>query len=345
MNTAVLIPAYNPDENLISLVKELKERGFDILVINDGSPKVYDVIFSEVQNYALVSGYRENRGKGAALKYGIKKTLELFPNASYIITADCDGQHSATDICRVGEKLSDSSDFVLTTRDLRGKIPTRSRIGNSMSRVVYSLFNAKYLDDNQSGLRGFSVKHADWMLNVSGDKYDYEMNVLFYAAKLRIKICEMPIKTIYINENKSSHFKPVEDTIKIYKAVFKTSFATLFFSAVTLICVLLFDIFMSWNYFYITIPASCLVCAAFRFIINKLIVFKNINYRASFTSCLINIVRSALYTASCFLLSFLRLDMFVSFLISVVFFAAVQYYCFKLSYIIKRAVLRRRLRA
>lgn len=334
MKAAVLIPAYKPDKNMMTLLSELQNKGFYVLVVNDGSPKEFDSLFSQAEKYAPVCGYRDNRGKGAALKYGYQKIIEIYPDCTHIITADCDGQHSVEDICKVRKTMENGKDFVLTTRYLRGKIPTRSRIGNSMSRFVYSILNANHLDDNQSGLRGFDICHIDWMLEVGGEKYDYEMNVLFYASKQKIHIEELPIKTIYIDGNKSSNFKPVRDTLRIYKRVFYSSRASLFFLVLSLAMVLFCDVLFSWEYFFLTIPYCVLFCAFLRYLTDKLWIFKNIDYKSSFLSFLRNLLRCTTYIAICAVFGLLGFDMFLSFLIAVISIAILEYYCRKTAYII-----------
>lgn len=198
----VLIPAYKPDNELIKLVDEIHEKGLSILIVNDGSGEKYNHIFETVKDKAEIVHAPKNEGKGCALKRGIAAIMEKFPDCKNFITADADGQHKVADIIRVQEKLAEGHSMVLTMRTMRGKIPARSLFGNILSRWIYTILTGHNLLDNQSGLRGFSVEHARWLLNVAGDKYDYEINVLYHADKQSIHMATIPIDAIYIDGNK-----------------------------------------------------------------------------------------------------------------------------------------------
>lgn len=222
MDTIVLIPAYQPDEKLITTLKALAERSFGLLVVDDGSGSNYDRVFIEAGKYARVVRYINNRGKGAALKTGIRCIRKCFPNCRYLITADADGQHAPSDIARLSEKLTEGNDrFVIGSRQFVGDVPLRSRFGNSLTKQVYALTSGVRVQDTQTGLRGFDVSLFDWLTKIPGNRYEYEMNVLMTAARDKIEIGEMTIETIYENDNSSSHFDPIKDSIKIYKEIFK----------------------------------------------------------------------------------------------------------------------------
>lgn len=214
MGIVVLIPSYNPQDVLINLVKELHAGGIGVLVVNDGSGEEYKPIFDRVREYAEVVEYKNNRGKGYALKTGIRCLAEK-PGVSGFVTADGDGQHTVSDIFKIANVLDREKAIVLGTRNLTKGIPGRSRIGNNMSKLTYTLVTGRYLNDNQSGLRGFTVDMAEWLLEVKGNHYEYEMNVLVKAAFMGCPITEVPIETIYENNNKASHFKPLLDTVRI----------------------------------------------------------------------------------------------------------------------------------
>lgn len=214
MGTVVLIPSYNPQEVLINLVKELHAGGMEVLVVNDGSSEEYKRIFDAAREYAEVIGYDNNRGKGYALKTGIRH-LAAKPEVNGFVTADGDGQHSVDDILKTARILESEKTIVLGMRNLSKEIPLRSRIGNDMSKLTYTLVTGRYLNDNQSGLRGFTADMAKWLLEVKGNHYEYEMNVLIKAAFMGCPVIEVPIRTIYENNNSASHFKPLLDTARI----------------------------------------------------------------------------------------------------------------------------------
>lgn len=216
MKTAVLLPVYNPDVKFPALVRELKARGFVIVVCNDGSDPKFDPIFDEVKNDVYYVTYNSNKGKGYALKRGFEFIgNNLADEVSYIVTADADGQHAIDDIERVAKLVSKSEGIVLGMRDLSEHIPVKSRIGNDLSKTVYTIITGVYLRDNQSGLRGFPVRLTTWLCDIPGNKYEYELNVLVTAHKEGIPIAGIDIKTIYENNNKNTHFKPIKDTVRI----------------------------------------------------------------------------------------------------------------------------------
>ena len=101
----VLIPAYQPDNELVKLVKQLNEEHLSCLVVDDGSGEKYAPVFDEIKDLAQVVHAPVNGGKGSALKLGMNKIKELFPECTHFITADADGQHKVADIIRVKEAL------------------------------------------------------------------------------------------------------------------------------------------------------------------------------------------------------------------------------------------------
>ncbi|MCQ2418781.1 MAG: glycosyltransferase family 2 protein [Clostridia bacterium] len=227
MDTIILIPAYMPDETLVGLARELREKQFHILIVNDGSGEAYAPIFERVSEYAEVIGYEKNCGKGYALKYGMQHIRNEHEDFRYFVTADADGQHAIKDILRVSEKIHETGGIVLGSRAFTGKIPLKSRMGNDLSRFTYAIASSLYLQDNQTGLRGFEVSYCDWLCSIGGDHYDYEINMLMHAGKRNIPIHEIPIRTIYSNGNKGSHFRPVADTLRLQAKILIASIPSL----------------------------------------------------------------------------------------------------------------------
>ncbi|MFA6675456.1 MAG: glycosyltransferase [Bacilli bacterium] len=223
----ILIPSYEPEENIVFLTKQLSEEGYPLLVVNDGSSKIYDPIFDKVKNYAEVISYDKNKGKGYALKNGINHIRKNYPNVNYVITADGDGQHSIKDIEKVYNKLTETNELVFGVRHFDRDVPFKSRFGNSFSKFTRSLTTKEYIPDDQCGLRGFSRKYFRKLLKISGQKYDYEMNVLMLFQLRHYPINYLDIETIYLNQNKSSHFAPFKDTARIQASIFSHSIISL----------------------------------------------------------------------------------------------------------------------
>lgn len=297
----VLIPAYEPDSQLIPLTQELRGAGFSVLVVDDGSGPAYREIFDAVQAHAHVLRHEFNRGKGAALKTGMRYIRQALPQAEHFITCDADGQHRVEDVIRVRDALHQGHNFVLTMRKLRKDIPFRSRLGNSMSRVVYALLTKRYLSDNQSGLRGFRCSHIDWLVQVEKDNYDYEMNVLYYAAKKAVPIHTLLIEAIYINNNQSSHFQPVKDTVRIYKSLFSLAAGQFIGLLVALLWVIATSVIFGYQYLLFTVPGAGIVSYAVNMIVNRFFIFRGTRCRDYLTLMIHQIISYVLYTLGCVL--------------------------------------------
>ena len=226
-DTYILIPAYRPDHLLIELLTNLKKEIFDVVVVNDGSGEQYDEVFKEAEKYATVLKQNINRGKGAALRFGFSY-VNLHPNNhNYVITCDADGQHAVKDIIRVNDKLHETDSIVLGSRKFDKSVPKRSRNGNFMSRLSRTLITKSYVPDDQCGLRGFPIKEIFNIVTLPGDHYEYEMNVICNLQIKRLKFEEVPIETIYLDGNKSSHFKPNLDTFRIQRSIWMNAIAPL----------------------------------------------------------------------------------------------------------------------
>ena len=110
---------------------------------------------------------------------------------------------------------------MLGVRTFEGPIPFRSRWGNGWTRILFRLLTGLAIRDTQSGLRGIPSDMLDRMLALRGDRYEYEMAMLADARSHEQKPLQIPIETIYIEENATSHFNPILDTIRVYRSLFQ----------------------------------------------------------------------------------------------------------------------------
>lgn len=224
----VLIPAYCPDDKLLALVQALYDLHFTIVVVNDGSRAEQAPLFQAVAAWATVLTHEKNKGKGAALKTGLAYIQSTFSPPYAVVTADADGQHLPKDILAVCQKAQEHTGcLVLGSRIIGKEAPLRSRIGNGITRTVFRLVTGTKIYDTQTGLRAFSNKLTDYMLSIEGDRYEYEMNVLLHLDRNHIGAEEVPIKTVYLDHNASSHFHPLRDSFRIYKEILKFGAASL----------------------------------------------------------------------------------------------------------------------
>ncbi len=229
MKRIVLIPAYMPDEKMVSTAKKLFDNGFEIIIVNDGSPEKYDSVFERTREYAQVLGHSENKGKGEALKTGLKYIRSCFDAPYIVVNADADGQHRTQDIIKAADAAEmNRSRLVLGSRRMEGRVPLRSRIGNNLTRLVYRLATKTNIYDTQTGLRAYSDKLVDRLIEIEGSRYEYEMNMLMELSAEGREIVEVWIDTVYINNNSASHFNPVKDSAKIYVNILKFSASSIF---------------------------------------------------------------------------------------------------------------------
>lgn len=217
---AVLIPAYNPDEKLLTLLPKLRERFTRIVLVDDGSTKGREIFPKAAPLVEKILVHEKNRGKGAALKTGF---AYLNDGRTDVITADADGQHTPEDIAKVAEGLgTHRNGLVLGVRSFTGKVPFRSRFGNWWTRWFFFLMTGGLLvRDTQTGLRGIPAGLLPRVASIPGDRYEYEMAMLADAKHHEERPLQIPIETIYIEENATSHFNPLLDTIRIYRRLFQ----------------------------------------------------------------------------------------------------------------------------
>ncbi|MCM8710096.1 bifunctional glycosyltransferase family 2/GtrA family protein [Clostridium sp. SYSU_GA19001] len=269
----ILIPAYEPDNKLIKLINELREVcDYNIVIVDDGSGISFKNIFElAAQNGCTVLTHETNRGKGRALKTGFNYIREN-KEAEGVVTADCDGQHLPKDIVKIAQSIKEHRDcIVLGTRRFIGKVPFRSRFGNSITRAVFSFASGSRVYDTQTGLRGFSTDMLKWLCEVPGERFEYEMNMLLEAVPAGYGFYEADINTVYLEKNKSSHFHPLKDSLRVYKPILRFSMSSILSALLDFTLLSVIQFFTS-NLFLAVVGAR--VCSAlFNYTLNRLYVF------------------------------------------------------------------------
>ncbi|HIZ56602.1 MAG TPA: bifunctional glycosyltransferase family 2/GtrA family protein [Firmicutes bacterium] len=269
-----LIPAYQPTIFLTDLVQELNSSGLLVVLVDDGSGEAYKTLFNRCAQYAKVLHHTENAGKGRALKTGLSYILENYGAEKIAVTVDADGQHRVEDavaLCRTAEE--NPGVLILGSRDLKRNVPLRSRFGNTVTRWIYRISTGLNVHDTQTGLRAFSISMVPILLSIPGERYEYEMNVLLYCAREKIKIKEQTIDTIYIDNNSASHFDTLRDSARIYREILKFSVSSLigFLVDYGIYSLLLF---MTGHLLLSNIGAR-VISASVNFTLNRRFVFKN----------------------------------------------------------------------
>lgn len=217
--TAVVVPAYQPDARLVALVDALRAAvpGLAVVVVDDGSdPRCRGVLRAARALGAVVLSVPVNRGKGHALRTGIRWVRDRLPGHG-VVCADADGQHTAVDVLRVAARAEARPDaVVLGSRRLTGRVPLRSRLGNAATRRAFALATGVRVHDTQTGLRAYGPGLLDELLAVRGDRYEYELRALLTAARSGREVVEVEIATVYLDANASSHFRPVADSVRVW---------------------------------------------------------------------------------------------------------------------------------
>lgn len=281
----VLIPALDPPEKFVEYVSQLIEAGFhDIVVVDDGSSS--SDCFEKIRSKGcVVLQHSVNEGKGQALKTGFSYYKANFDYSKYagVITADSDGQHLCADVRQLSEALEEGSEkLLLGARDFSlPQVPPKSRFGNKMTSWIFQYLLGIKIKDTQTGLRGIPNALIDDCLLVPGKRFEYETSMLTEVGK-KAGIREIPIETVYYEDNAGTHFNPIVDSIKIYKTIFGTFFRYLFSSlSSSLLDILLFTLFskivlpdITYKIFMATGLAR-IFSAAYNFCMNRNMVFKS----------------------------------------------------------------------
>lgn len=283
----VIIPSYEPDEKLIHLLHDLQEAGIrHVVVVDDGSGEAYASFFGRAASMenCTVLYHAVNLGKGRALKTAFNYCLRRFPEAPGCVTADSDGQHRPKDIMACMQALCGHPEsLILGCRNFDGQgVPIRSSFGNKCTRKVFRYLLGLSVSDTQTGLRAIPAFFMRELMQVKGERFEYETNMLIETKDRHISIIEVPVETVYIEENKTSHFHPVRDSLRIYLVFGKFLFSSLSSSVLDL---LLFQMFCAAlrptgslfgiSYIVAATAGARVISAVYNFMINYRVVFRS----------------------------------------------------------------------
>lgn len=288
-NISVVLPSLDPDEKLGLVIEGLLEHGFsDIILVNDGSKQENLHYFEEAAaahpDVIHLLHHEVNKGKGAALKNAFRWFLENRPSAAGVVTVDGDNQHHPADTRACCENMLSTGHLTLGCRDFTLEhVPARSRFGNHTTSAIFKIFVGMTISDTQTGLRAIPREDLELLSTVAGDRFEYETNMLLAMKDNGIPFDEVKIRTVYIEENKSSHFHPIRDSWRIYKLILAHFFR---YTAVSLISAVIdngvYAILASLLHnplFGFALTAACtagarVVSSLFNFFMNKKVVFK-----------------------------------------------------------------------
>lgn len=289
-NIVIVIPSLEPDTKLLDLLASIRERGqtWPIVVVDDGSGEEYQALFeaAEKEYGCEVLRHATNKGKGAAIKTAFRHVLSERKTTEYIVTVDSDGQHTPADMlkCIQAAEIHGNA-LVLGVRDFSQEIPLRSKFGNLLTRNVMRLMTGIDIKDTQTGLRVIPASFMERLLDIPGDRFEYETQMLLETKRNDWEIHSQEISTIYLEENASSHFRVIADSIAIYAVFFKyllSSIAAFLIDVVVyaLLLRLLKDVSL-YSIGMASIGARA-VSALFNYSLNRNVVFSNNSGRSSF---------------------------------------------------------------
>ena len=283
-NFALVIPSLDPDEHLSATVGAAIEAGVrEVILVDDGSRPERRHYFTELvrRPEVILLTHETNQGKGAALKTAFAWFLANRPNRTGVVTADSDGQHTIEDILSCGKELDAGEPVVvLGCRDFSRKdVPLRSRIGNRLTSLVFRLLFGMSVSDTQTGLRAIPARYVKPLMAAKGARYEFETNMLLLMGSLKIPFREIAIQTIYLEQNQSSHFRPIRDSLRVYGLIIKYAASSLLSCGLDILLFFLFGLFLfpgsgRLDVFLNTALARVLSAAA-NFSLNRGLVFES----------------------------------------------------------------------
>ena len=222
-DVVAVVPAYNPGEALPRLVAALRGR-VPLLVVDDGSEDAS--VFGRLPEGegVTVLAHAANRGKGAALKTAFRHVVEHRPDAAGVVTVDADGQHLPEDALKVAARVRErvsAGTVVFGVRCFDGAVPLRSRLGNRLARVAVRAVLGVRLSDTQTGLRGIPAGLLPALLDIPFDRYEFETEMLRTIGEAGLDVEELPIRTVYLEANRGSHFRPLPDSMRICRVLLR----------------------------------------------------------------------------------------------------------------------------
>lgn len=209
-----LIPTYNNAQKLAEVIEDVLQYTQQILVVNDGSTDHTEAILREYPQLKVIS-YTPNRGKGMALRTGIKEAAAL--GYEYAIAMDSDGQHYAKDLPAFLEQIEKTPGALIVGARNMGvdNVPTKSNFGNKFSNFWYWVNTGNKLPDTQSGYRLYPVQRLA-KKHFFTRKYEFEIEVIVRASWSGIPVIFIPVSVYYPPaEERITHFRPFKDFSRI----------------------------------------------------------------------------------------------------------------------------------
>ena len=281
----VVIPSLDPDEKLLNVIRGVQEKGFtDILLVDDGSCDAKQHFFEEGAALGCsVLHHGVNKGKGRALKTAFEWFMENRKDAVGAVTIDGDDQHRPKDIAACVDLMfkQEKDSLVLGVRDFNlPHVPPKSRFGNKLTSSVFRLFCGLKVSDTQTGLRVFPRGIIPKMIEISGERFEYETNMLLECKQADIPIVEQTIETVYINDNETTHFHPIKDSLRVYGIIIKFFISSVLSFVIDQVLNILgynflFKLFAEGARQFCSSSLARIISSLFNFTMNRKAVFKS----------------------------------------------------------------------
>ncbi len=279
---AVIIPAYEPDGRLPQMVSNLISQGLGpVIVVNDGSGTEFDHLYTQSEQAgATVLRHMVNLGKGRGLKTAFNECLRRWPHLVGAVTADSDGQHSIADIIKLEDTLRQNPKaLVMGCRDFASSsVPQHNRWGNRITSVTMDALSGVKVKDTQTGLRAIPREYMKQLMNVPGERFEFETNMLLETRNSDIPIICVDIDTLYPDGTSRSHFRVLHDSARIYALFAKYLAASI---SSLLLDLLLFSLFVFIlkprdvpNYIILSTVLARIISSLYNFYMNGRVVFR-----------------------------------------------------------------------
>lgn len=219
-----VIPCYNVARYCGDVIVRTLRCADEVVAIDDGStdatPRILAGLAKRHPRLHVLT-HRRNRGKGAALIAAFGYALEHIDFGT-LVTLDADAQHDARDIAPLVRALrTNGVELAVGVRDRLAAMPLRSRIGNIFMGAILRLAFPAAPVDTQSGFRAHRREFiAHLVERLDGRRYETELQILVQALR-RGRIASVTIPTVYLDSNRSSHFQPLRDSLRVLAALVK----------------------------------------------------------------------------------------------------------------------------
>ncbi len=215
LHICIVIPTYNNDKTLLSVIQSVLSVTENVIVVNDGSTDSTSKILNTLSDQITILEQQFNKGKGCALKVGFKEAMRR--HFDYVLTMDADGQHKASDIQYFVNVIQQNpNSLIVGSRQMNHvNMPQKNTFANQFSNFWFTIQTAHQLPDTQSGFRIYPLQKMGkmrWFTN----RYEMELEILVRCAWKDIRIIPMPIDVYYPPKSERvSHFRPCVDFTRI----------------------------------------------------------------------------------------------------------------------------------